>query len=436
MHTCSPATVHSWLFVDGRQTQEQLITMGSEAQWPLPARQYRRYIVFWSATMVVSVVGAISVTVWHAFNVGFDWRHGVALTCLVVQLALFSLMMRYRSPEGSRQLLIYYFIANFTFCAVEYWVLPITGWLVFPYLGQMFGMLPPRPALLLTAGVTVAALLLAGRPVWQANRALFWGMTAQWLSLIIFMVYVSHLIQTSRERGRLIAELEAAQRELAAAQQREAELAVLRERERLARDLHDSLGHTLVALSVQLEAVQRLYRVDPARASAQVDELKALVRASMEALRRSLAGLRTPGLGERALRPALQALCVEFGERTGLTVTCQVDAAADTLGPALAETLWRVVQEALTNVEKHAQARQVTVELACASPAAQLRVTDDGVGLPPGAESAPNRFGLRGMRERVEGVGGAFTVRSNECGTTVEVVVPLISGREVADEAR
>lgn len=410
--------------------------MEPEAHWPLPARQYRRYIVFWSATMVVSVVGAISVTVWHAFNVGFGWRHGVALTCLVVQLALFSLMMRYRSPEGSKQLLLYYFIANFTLCAVEYWVLPITGWLVFPYLGQMFGMLPPRPALLLTAGVTVAALFLAGRPVWQANRALFWGMTAQWLSLIIFMVYVSHLIQTSRERGRLIAELEAAQRALEAAQQREAELAVLRERERLARDLHDSLGHTLVVLSVQLEAIQRLYRVDPVQASAQVDELKTLTRASMEALRRSLAGLRAPGLGERALRPALQALCVEFGERTGLTVTCQVEGAADALGPALAETLWRVTQEALTNVEKHAQASQVTVLLTCAPPAAVLRVTDDGIGLPPDAEAVANHFGLRGMRERVEGVGGTFTVRSGDHGTVVEAVAPLISGVGAEDPGR
>jgi signal transduction histidine kinase len=436
MPTCSPGTAHSWLFVDGRQTQERLITMGPEAQWPLPARQYRRYIVFWSFWMVASVVGALAVVIYHAYTTGYTWRHGLVALLLVVQLALFSVMLRYRFPAESERLLIGYFVANFILCALEFWLLPVTGWLVFAYLGQMYGMLSPRPALILTGGVTALALALGGWPLWRSQPRLFWGAAAQWLAIVTFMVYVNHLIQTSRERGRLIAKLEAAQRELAAAQQREAELAVLRERERLARDLHDSLGHTLVALSVQLEAVQRLYRVDPVQASAQVDELKALVRASMEALRRSLAGLRTPGLGERALRPALQALCVEFGERTGLTVTCQVDAAADTLGPALAETLWRVVQEALTNVEKHAQARQVTVELTCASPAAQLRVTDDGIGLPPGAESAPNRFGLRGMRERVEGVGGTFTVRSNERGTTVEVVVPLISGREVADEAR
>ena len=81
------------------------------------------------------------------------------------------------------------------------------------------------------------------------------------------------------------------------------------------RDLHDSLGHALVALSVQLEAVQRLYAVDPAGAAAQVDAMKDLTRASMAELRRALEGLRTPGLGDRSLRQALHALSHEVGER-------------------------------------------------------------------------------------------------------------------------
>jgi signal transduction histidine kinase len=242
---------------------------------------------------------------------------------------------------------------------------------------------------------------------------------------------MNHLTRTSQERGELIAELQAAKAELELAQRREAELAVLRERERLARDLHDSLGHTLVALSVQLEAIQRLYRVDPDQASAQVDEMKALTRSSMDALRRSLAGLRAPGLGDSALRPALQALCVDFGERTGIDVACQIDQAADRLRPALAETLWRVTQEALTNVEKHAQARQVGVILSCEPSSVLLEVTDDGVGLPPGAAEGLNRFGLRGMRERVEGLGGALTCRGTEEGTAVKARLPIINASDL-----
>jgi signal transduction histidine kinase len=226
----------------------------------------------------------------------------------------------------------------------------------------------------------------------------------------------------------LIAQLQAAKHELELAQQREAELAVLRERERLARDLHDSLGHALVTLSVQLEAIQRLYRVDPEAASVQVDEMKAMARSSMDALRRAIAGLRTPDLADRALRPALQALCVDLAQRTGLEVSCQIDQAADDLRPATAEALWRITQEALTNVEKHAQARSVDVSVEYKPDAVALRIVDDGVGLAAGADPVPNRFGIRGMRERVEGLGGTLSLTGGASGTTVEARLPVIRG--------
>jgi len=124
-------------------------------------------------------------------------------------------------------------------------------------------------------------------------------------------LFIHRLVVTSAERAKLIQQLQAAQRELEAAHQREAEISVLRERERLARDLHDSLGHGLVTLNVQLEAAQRLYTVDPAKASALMEEMKNLTRTSMEQLRRSLAGLRTPGLGDRALKGAIEELGVK-----------------------------------------------------------------------------------------------------------------------------
>jgi two-component system NarL family sensor kinase len=147
----------------------------------------------------------------------------------------------------------------------------------------------------------------------------------------------------------------------------------------------------------------------------------------MDDLRCSLAGLRAPGLEERALRPALQALCVDFGQHSGLEVTCQVDEGADSLRPALAETLWRVAQEALTNVERHAQARTVQVSLQFEPHAATLLVVDDGIGLPAGAEARPDRFGLRGMRERVEGLGGTLTLRGGQDETVVEANLPVIA---------
>jgi signal transduction histidine kinase len=117
---------------------------------------------------------------------------------------------------------------------------------------------------------------------------------------------------------------------------------------------------------------------------------------------------------------------VDFAQRTGLEVSCQIDRAADDLRPATAEALWRVTQEALTNVEKHAQARCIDVSLLCKPEAVTLRIADDGLGLALDAESLPNRFGLRGMRERVEGLGGTLALDGGPNGTTVEARLPVI----------
>jgi signal transduction histidine kinase len=323
--------------------------------------------------------------------------------------------------------LVLYFAVNLAIWLIEYWLVPGLFWIVFAFLGQMFGLLPARYGVVAT--LFVSGILFAsnsGRGSFESNIPALLGTLALCAMLVVFMLFISHLTQTSQDRGRLIAQLQAAKKELELAQQRESELAVLHERERLARDLHDSLGHALVTLSVQLEAIQRLYRVDPDAASAQVDEMKAMTRSSMDALRRAIAGLRIPDLADRALRPALQALCADFAQRTGLEVSCQIDQAADDLRPATAEVLWRITQEALTNVEKHAQARTVDVSLQYKPNAVALRIVDDGVGLAVGAESLPNRFGIRGMCERVEGLGGTLLLNGGARGTTVEARLPVI----------
>lgn len=399
--------------------------METETQYPLPAKQYRRYAILWSILMLGSLVGALSLTLWQA-RAALSWREIVVALLLVMQMGSYGVLIGQRSFPPQRRLLVY-FAANLGLWLVEYWLVPETWWIVFAYIGQMFGMLPARIALPVTLGASIVVFgRITGWSLKDLDRGLVFGMSAQWVSLIVFMMYINHLIKASRERGKLIGELETAKEALEAAQEREAELAILRERERLARDLHDSLGHALVALSIQLEAIQRMYRVDPDRASSQVDELKTLTRASMDALRRSVAGLRAPGLGESALQPALQTLCVDLGQRTGIDIDCRVEEKADKLSPALAETIWRVTQEALTNVETHAQARHVQVVLRQEQGSVTLRVVDDGIGLPERAEFSPNRFGLRGMRERVEGLGGTLTLHGDENGTEIAARLPII----------
>jgi signal transduction histidine kinase len=302
-------------------------------------------------------------------------------------------------------------------------------WFLFPYVCNIFAR--PFRISVPTILVVLAAFLLNmigwSKPAkWDAGDwfSEVFGAVA-WLFLAFF---VARMVVTSAERGRLILELQAAKRELELARERELELAALRERERLARDLHDTLGHALVTLTVQLEAAQRLQSTDPARAVALLAELQKLTRSSMEDLRRSLANLRTSGLGDRPLTESLQTLFAEAGKRFGAAIDCQVAEGADALPPAVAEVLWRIAQEGLTNIEKHAHAHRVEVNLTVHPKVVVLRVSDDGAGLPPGAEEKPGHYGLRGLRERVEGLGGTFALTAADPkGTILKAQIPVIA---------
>ena len=340
--------------------------MESDERFPLPTKQYRWYVLFFHVLTLGSLAGSLVDILWHARD-AFGWREIAVSILILAQIGIYlGIMIFGRQWPLPRNRLFLYFAVNMAIWLLVYWLAPEVYWLVFAYIGQMFGLLPARYPIIAT--LFVSAILFArnfARGPSGSNTTLLLATLAVWAMLVVFMLFINHLTQTSQERGQLISELQAAKHQLELAQRQEAELAVLRERERLARDLHDSLGHALVTLSVQLEAIQRLYRVDPEAASQQVDEMKAMTRSSMDALRRAIAGLRTPDLADRHLEPALQDLCVDFAQRTGLTVTCQVDEAADHLRPAMAEALWRITQEALTNVEKHAEASSVGVSLAC-----------------------------------------------------------------------
>jgi len=399
--------------------------VNSATQFPLPSKQFRRYAIFWSLLMLGALVGALVLTLWRAYP-DPNWRDIVVAVLLLVQMGSFALIVRKPLLPTTGRLVVY-FCANLAIWAVQIHLVPVIWWTVFAYMGQMFGMLPVRFALPMNL---FAAVIVIGQMMgWRLSDVdvnMVLAIVGQWTSVTIFMVYISHLSRTSIERGKLIAELEAAKNELEKAQQREMELAVLRERERLARDLHDSLGHALVAIAMQLEAIQRLYPVDPKRASSHVDEVKALARSSMGTLRDTVAGLRAPGLGNRPLSSALRDMCVELGQRAGIDVDCRVDSGADDLSPALTETTWRIAQEALTNVEKHAQAHQAQVSVACCPGALVMRIADDGIGLSEGAEARPDRFGLRGMRERIEGLGGTMSLESADPGTVITAQLPLI----------
>src|SRR2546428_5371078 len=396
---------------------------------PMPDPLHRRYLWLLHVLAMGLPVLALSGALWDT-RTGWGGRQAALVGLVSLQMALYCKPFVLPHPGP----LPWGWLAGYSLGTLGLWL--IEGhldrhfFLLFGmYLGQMYFFVPPRlaiPVTLVVLGLFFG--LISGWDVSRLPRHVVIDTSILWTILAVVFSYARHMGQTSRERAGLIAELQAAQHALEVARQRDAELAALRERERLARDLHDSLGHALVALSVQLEAVQRLYTVDPARASTQVDTMKDLVRASMAELRRALEGLRTPGLGDRSLRQALDALSSEVGARTGMEVRCQVAEGADALEPAVSEALWRMAQEALTNVEKHANARSAQVCVEMAPHAVTMRVSDDGRGLPPDAASRSGHYGLRGMRERLEGLRGTLTLhRNGQRGTLVEARLPIIT---------
>src|SRR5215813_8856036 len=396
---------------------------------PMPDRLHRRYLRLWHVLTIGFLVFALSMALWDT-RTSWGGRQAALVGLVSLQIAIYikTFVLPHPWPLPWRWL-AGYFLGSLGPWLIEGsldgYFLGLCGGM---YLSQMHLFLPPRVAI--PATPVLFGMFFGLISGWDLSR-LPWRhvvvATPIWTVCAIVFSYARHVNHTSRERAGLIAELQAAQHDLEVARQRDAELAALRERERLARDLHDSLGHALVVLSVQLEAVQRLYTVDPARASAQVDVMKDLTRASMVELRRALEGLRTPGLGDRSLQQALDTLSREVGAHTGMEVRCQVAAGADALGPAVSEALWRMAQEALTNVEKHANARHVQVCVEIAPHGVTMRISDDGCGLPPDAASRSGHYGLRGMRERLEGLGGTLTMHSNGGGTLVEACLPIIA---------
>jgi signal transduction histidine kinase len=227
--------------------------------------------------------------------------------------------------------------------------------------------------------------------------------------------------------GIFVVKLVAAQREARAALTRHGamleQLATSRERNRLARELHDTLAHSLSAVAVQLEAVRSLWDLDPKEARIMLDRSLQGARRGLGEARRAIHALRASPLEERGLVGALQQLCHTTAQRSGLAVRL-VPGDVGELAPSLEQVTYRIADEALSNAVRHSGGGRAEVGLKRRGDRLQLIVSDDGVGFDPAAVVADGHFGLQGMRERAELVGGDLTIesRSGE-GTTVRFEV-------------
>ena len=193
------------------------------------------------------------------------------------------------------------------------------------------------------------------------------------------------------------------------------------ERARLARELHDELGQLLTGVVLQLEGLGAA--VAPGR-RADVTEIQDTVREGVQAVREIAQGLRPPALDEFGLRASLVALAVGFGERSGIRVRQRIDRDLPALEREAELAVYRVAQEAMTNVVRHARADRVELTLERRDGAVVLTVRDDGCGIEP--RHMRSATGVAGMRERALLVGGSLSVSGSPAsGTDVQLRVPV-----------
>jgi signal transduction histidine kinase len=202
-----------------------------------------------------------------------------------------------------------------------------------------------------------------------------------------------------------------------------AELRAVQERQRLARDLHDSVSQALYAIVLDIATAQRIGGADPARLEAILRDAHALAEAGLAEMRALIFELRPEFLSQEGLVAALQRQvgAVRARHQLSITVTATNEPEA---APAVKEALYRVGQEALNNIAKHAGAKEVVITLEASAGELAMRIRDDGRGF-DASKSFPGHLGLRSMRERVASVGGVIVIRSAPGqGTEVTVRVP------------
>jgi signal transduction histidine kinase len=193
--------------------------------------------------------------------------------------------------------------------------------------------------------------------------------------------------------------------------------------------LHDEISQILVGINVQLDALAGVASIDPRNLRKRIARTRRLVGQSIEVVHRFARGLRPSLLDDLGLIPALRSLAKEMSGREGLRIQFSAFPEVEALDPLCRTVLYRVAQEALTNVARHARARRARVQILRLSDTVRLEVRDDGRSFSAermlSAEHS-GHLGLLGMRERVEIVGGRFTVESAPGkGTTVTAEIPF-----------
>jgi signal transduction histidine kinase len=206
-----------------------------------------------------------------------------------------------------------------------------------------------------------------------------------------------------------------------------ASLQAVREEEktRIARELHDELGQALTGLKMDLAQIVGMLGPEQIDIARRADTMRSLIESTVASVRRLATELRPLMLDDLGLVATMGWLANDFSKRTGIAVDVHLPEPDFEAGPDLCTALFRVLQESLTNVARHAHASQVRISLTEADGVVRLEVHDDGKGIDPAPPGGRKSFGLLGMRERAAMLGGNVTINSNPgAGTSVLLAIP------------
>jgi signal transduction histidine kinase len=314
-------------------------------------------------------------------------------------------------------------------------------WLVFPFLVIPLILTAWQYSFRYVVGLCFAtalleAFLIRTLPALDQEQAMsdMGYLVVRTVFFILIGYIVSHLMTEQREQRR---ELAQANRKLVRYAATLEQLAVSQERNRLARELHDTLAHTLSGLAVHLDAIVALWTDIPSRARDMLQQALTITREGLDETRRAVQDLRATPLEQEGLALAVRSLAENAAERGGLSLRLSINEHSGPLDPEVEQCYYRVAQEAIENVVKHADASTLSVSLKQHQGRLVLEVTDDGRGLVREgiaredlarddrgeARADETQFGVRGMRERAELIGGTLDIKSQpRHGTTIRLV--------------
>lgn len=296
------------------------------------------------------------------------------------------------------------------------------GILTLPVVSQSVFTRSRLGASLVVAAMFAVTALSIGLPFgWEAGLKAMLGYAPAFVFTVAFSLVGRKALAARAEAQMLSGELSQANARLRERAAQAEELATARERNRLAREIHDGVGHYLTVIKVQLDAAAATLGSQPETARRSVETAARLAAEALEDVRRSVGALRGDGT-RLPVAEVLRQLAAHGQPVPAISVVGE----PRVLEPALEHALFRAAQEGLTNIRKHAQATSATVTLDFRAPArVRLEVADDGLGLAKGgALGGTAGFGLAGLRERVESLGGVLATAERSgggCVLTVEV---------------